>query len=103
MLFDFLKRKSKKSEKIKLIQIMFMNLKIPEDQKSVYLQALDILDDAWINRIYNELSDFVNNLELKSYEDIQRNNFSKINWLKIKEVEEKKKELNSFNFLFSKF
>ena len=63
---------------------MFVNLKIPESQKSLYIQALDVLDESWIDRIYNELSDFTNNLELKNLEDIQKNNFSFINWLRLK-------------------
>lgn len=102
MIFDFLRKRKKIDEKIKLINIMFVNLKIPEEQKALYIQALDILDEEWVDRIYNELSNFINNLELKNLEDIQKNNFSVINWLKIKEAEEKKEELNSFTFLLNK-
>lgn len=102
MIFDFLKRKKRIEEKVKLINIMFINLKIPEAQKALYIQALDVLDESWINRIYDELSDFINNLEIKNLEDIQKNNFSVINWLRIKEAEEKKEELNSFSFLINK-
>lgn len=102
MIFNFLKKKKPIEEKIKLINIMFINLKIPEEQKSLYIQALDILDEDGIDRIYEELSHFVNNLELKNIEDIQKNNFSVIEWMKIKEAEEKKEELNSFSFLLNK-
>lgn len=102
MIFNFLKKRKKTVEKIELIKIMFVNLKIPESQKSLYIQALDVLDESWIDRIYNELSDFTNNLELKNLEDIQKNNFSVIIWLRLKEAEEKKEELNSFNFLINK-
>lgn len=102
MIFDFLKKRKDKNEKIELINIMFVNLKIPEAQKSLYIQALDILDDEWIDRIYNELSNFIKNIELKNIEDIQKNNFSVINWLRVKEAEEKKEELNSFSLLLNK-
>ena len=102
MIFNFLKKRKKTVEKIELIKIMFVNLKIPESQKSLYIQALDVLDESWIDRIYNELSDFTNNLELKNLEDIQKNNFSVTNWLRLKEAEEKKEELNSFNFWINK-
>ncbi|RAL57918.1 hypothetical protein BLD25_01010 [Candidatus Gracilibacteria bacterium GN02-872] len=102
MIFNFLKKRKKTVEKIELIKIMFVNLKIPESQKSLYIQALDVLDESGIDRIYNELSDFTNNLELKNLEDIQKNNFSVINGLRLKEAEEKKEELNSFNFLINK-
>lgn len=103
MIFDFLRKRKNINEKIKLINIMFVNLKIPEAQKSLYLQALDILDEDWVNRIYKELSHFIKNLELKEIEDIQKNNFSAINWLKLKEAEEKKEEINSLSFLLNKF
>ena len=102
MIFEFLRRKKRMDEKIKLINIMFINLKIPEWQKSLYIQALDILDENWIDKIYNELSNFIKNLELKELEDVQKSNFSIINWLKIKEAEEQKEELNSFSFLINK-
>lgn len=102
MIFEFLRRKKRMDEKIKLINIMFINLKIPEWQKSLYIQALDILDENWIDKIYYELSNFIKNLEIKELEDVQKSNFSIINWLKIKEAEEKKEELNSFSFLINK-
>lgn len=101
MIFSFLKRKKSLKEKIKLINIMFINLKIPDSQKSLYIQALDILDEEGIDRIYKELSNFIKNIEIKNIEEIQKKNFSVINWLKIKEAEEKKEELNSFNFLIN--
>jgi hypothetical protein len=45
MIFEFLKKQKKSNEKLKLTQMMLMNLQIPEDQKSLYVQALDILDE----------------------------------------------------------
>ena len=45
MIFDFLKKQKKKKEKLKLTQIAFLNLQIPEEQKALYIQALDVLDD----------------------------------------------------------
>lgn len=102
MIFDFLKKKKDVNEKIKLIQIMFVNLHIPEDQKALYLQALDILDEEWIDKIYLELSNFVENLEIKNISELQEKSLSWIKWIRIKEAEEKKQELNSFNFLINK-
>jgi len=45
MIFEYLKKQKKIKEKIKLTKIMIFNLQIPEDQKSLYIQALDILDE----------------------------------------------------------
>jgi hypothetical protein len=81
--------------------MMLMNLQIPEDQKSLYVQALDILDEEWIERIYNSLTLFIKDIEITELEDIQKSNFSSINWMKKKEAEERKKEINSFSFLIN--
>lgn len=102
MIFDFLIKKNKTDEKIKLIQIMFMNLQISEEQKALYIQALDILDEDWIDRIYNELINFTKNIEIKNIKDIQKNSLTKISWMRKKEAEEKKQELNSFSLLINK-
>jgi len=101
MIFDFLKKQNKLSEKIKLTKIMFLNLQIPEEQKSLYIQALDILDEEGVDRIYNSLTTFVKDIEIKELSDINKQNFSVITWLKKKEAEEKKKEINSFSFLIN--
>lgn len=101
MIFDFLKKYNKKKDKIRLAQIAFMNLQIPEEEKALYLQSLDILDDDWIDRVYSILLNFIKEKEIKELEDIQRNNFTVIKWLRKKEAEEKKKEINSFSFLMN--
>jgi hypothetical protein len=45
MLFDFLKKQKQLKQKLKLTQIVIINLKIPEEQKALYLQALEVLDE----------------------------------------------------------
>lgn len=101
MIFDFLKKQNKYKEKFDLTRIMIMNLQIPEDQKSLYIQALDILDENWLDRIYNSLVDFVKDIEIRELDQIQKTNFSVISWMKRKEAEERKKEINSFSFLIN--
>lgn len=101
MIFNFLKKQKKNNKKKELTQIMIINLKIPEGQKSLYLQALDVLDDQWIDRIYNSLVLFVEKIELKELEDIQKTNFSVIKWMKKKEAQERKEEINAFSFLIN--
>ncbi len=101
MIFEYLKKQKKIKEKIKLTTIMIFNLEIPEDQKSLYIQALDILDENWIDRIYNSLIIFIKDIEIKELDQIQKNNFSVISWMRKKEAEERKKEINSFSFLIN--
>ncbi len=101
MIFEYLKKQKKIKEKIKLTKIMIFNLEIPEDQKSLYIQALDILDESWIDRIYNSLVIFIKDIEIKELDQIQKTNFSIISWMRKKEAEERKKEINSFSFLIN--
>jgi len=101
MIFEYLKKQSKLKEKIKLTKIMIFNLQIPEEQKSLYIQALDILDESWIDRIYNNLVIFIKDIEIKELDQIQKNNFTVIAWMRKKEAEERKKEINSFSFLIN--
>ena len=101
MIFDFLKKQNKLQEKIKLTKVMIMNMEIPEEQKSLYIQALEILDEEWIDRIYSSLTKFVEEIEIKELDQIQKTNFSVISWMRRKEAEERKKEINSFSFLIN--
>jgi hypothetical protein len=78
MIFDFLKKQTKFEKKKKLTQIMIMSLEIPEAQKSIYMQALDIVEDKYIDNIYNDLIKFVEKYEIKELEDISKSNFINI-------------------------
>lgn len=101
MIFEYLKKQNKLKEKIKLTKIMIFNLQIPDDQKSLYIQALDILDEWWIDRIYDSLIIFIKDIEIKELDQIQKNNFTVIAGMRKKEAEERKKEINSFSFLIN--
>jgi hypothetical protein len=76
-------------------------LQIPEEQKSLYLQALEVLDEAWVERIYLTLINFVEKTEIKELDKIKEENFAVVAWMKKKEAEEKLEEVNSFAFLFN--
>ena len=101
MIFDFLKKQNNLDKKKKLTQIMIMSLDIPEVQKSIYLQSLDIIDEEYIDKIYNDLIKFVEKYEIKQLEDISKSNFVNIAWMQKKEAIAKKKEINAFNFLLN--
>jgi hypothetical protein len=45
MIFEYLKKQRDFKQKKKLTQIMIMNLNIPEEQKSLYIQAMEILNE----------------------------------------------------------
>ncbi len=102
MIFDFLKKQKEKSQKIEIIKVTIHALIIPDEQKKLYLEALNILDTQWLEKLYKSLTMFTRDIELKEIDDIRKNNFSKIAWMKKKEALEKQKELNSFTFLLNK-
>jgi len=99
MLFEFWKKQSKNDNKIKLLKSLIAKLKIPEAQKKMYLWAIEVLDDNELDNFYNKFVDFVKSMEIEKISDIQKNNFASINWLRKKEAEEQKEELNSLNLL----
>lgn len=99
MIFDFLKKQSEISKKKELIVIMIQSINVPEQQKDLYLESLDVLDEQWIHSLYNDVSHFVENIEMKELEEIKKENFSNISGMRKKELEEQKKEMNSFSFI----
>lgn len=101
MIFPFLNKKKKLNEKKELLKIMILTLNIQEEQKKLYLDAFSVLDEKNIDKFYNDISKFIEDFEIKQVEEIRNNSFSFINWIRKKEAEEKKKDLNSFNFLLS--
>ena len=99
MIFDFFKKQKEIKIKKELLIIMINSLNIPEEQKRLYLESLEILDINWINNLYREIWNFIENIEMKEIDEINKSNFSNIAWMRKKEIEEKKKEINSFSFL----
>ena len=103
MIFDFFKKQKEIKIKKELLIIMINSLNIPEEQKRLYLESLEILDINWINNLYREIWNFIENIEMKEIDEINKSNFSNIAWMRKKEIEEKKKEINSFSFLIYNF
>lgn len=99
MIFDFLKKQNEISKKKELIIIMIRSINVSQQQKDLYLESLDVLDERWINNLYNDVSHFVEHIEMKELDEIKKDNFSKLSWMRKKEAEEKKKEMNSFSFI----
>lgn len=87
MIFDFLKKQNEISKKKELIVIMIGSINVPEQQKDLYLESLDVLDKQWIINLYNDISHFVENIEMKELDEIKKENFSNISWMRKKEAE----------------
>lgn len=102
MISKFLTEQIDKQKKKKLIKVMISSLNIPEKQKYLYIEALEVLDSAGLENLYNNMTEFVKSLEKKENEDIHLQNFSSIGWLTKKQINEKTKEENAFSFLLNK-
>lgn len=101
MLFTFLKKQKEKSHKVEVIRTLIFNLNIPEEQKEIFISALDILEVHELDSLYTEITVFTETLEMKQISDIKKDSFMSVGWMKKKEVEEKQKEVNAFAFLIN--
>lgn len=99
MLFNFLKKNRNIQNRKDLIKKIIISLNIPQKNKELYLKSLISIEDENLNTLYNNLVFFIEKLEIKKIEDINKENFSIISWMRKKEAEEKKEEINSFSFL----
>jgi len=101
MIFDFLKKQKEITQKRKIIKVMIISLNIPEMQKELYLEAITILSKDWLEKLYITLSNFTKQLEYEELDNINKQNYSQIAWMRKKEAVEKQKEINSFTFLIN--
>lgn len=99
MLLKYLKKQKDLKEKIELIKTMIISLDIPSKNKKLYLESIPWADEENINNLYELLVSFIETIEIKEIEKINETNFSTINWIRKKEAETKKEEINSFSFL----
>lgn len=101
MIFDFLKKQKNIKDKKITISLMIKKLSISEKQKSLYLQALEIIDEQWLETMYKTITDFMTQLEEEKLKEIRKDNFSYIAGMNKKEAKEKQEEINTFNFLIN--
>gem|GEM_PF-439178 len=96
MIGSIFRKYTKMQQKKKLIATIIENLSMNEIQKSLYLESLDILDEVGLEKLYQSLTKYMEEVERKKLEDITKENFIKIAGMRKKEVKEKQKDLNSF-------
>ena len=101
MIIDFFKKQKTVSDRKQTIKSMVLTLRIPDMQKSLYLEALDVIDEKGLEILYVNISQFMKEIEDQKISDIKKDNFSFVAGMKKEEVEEKQKEINSFSFLIN--
>jgi hypothetical protein len=80
---------------------MVQALNVSDDQKKLYLDAIDILWKQELESLFKNLTIFVEKLEIKELESIKKDDFAVVSWMRKKEASEKMKEMNSFSFLLN--
>jgi hypothetical protein len=70
MIFNFLKKQKELSKKKKIIEIMILSLNIPDKQKDLYLEAISILEEKGLEKLYIDLSKFAHELEEEELKNI---------------------------------
>lgn len=101
MIFNFWKKQTEFETKKRLIIKLINEIEIPKNDKSLFLEAIKIVPEDNIEKLYNKLVNFIEEMELKEISEIEKNNFVIIDWMTIKEAHIKKRQINSFNFLLN--
>lgn len=101
MLFNIWQNTKKAHHKKQLIITLFKSLSIPEDQKELYIQAFDVLKPEELDELFDNLTKFVEKVEMKQIEEIEKESFSVIAGMRKKEAQEKMEEINGFSLLFN--
>ena len=101
MIFSFWKKQTHTRIQKNLLRNLIKKIEIPEVDKRMFLEAVDICDDAKVNTLYQSVLHFIQDLEIKHVENISKTSFMKIESLSEQEAEKKKRELNSYNFLLT--
>lgn len=99
MLFSFLQKQRDGKKQKKLIETMIASLNISPSQKELYLQALEVLSKEESKQLFENLTRFVEKIELKEIKEIEKQNYGTIAGMRKKEAEEKLEEMNNFSFL----
>lgn len=99
MLFSFLKKQKKRSQQKKILETMIASLTMAPEQKSLYFQALEVVNDTEMDELYQNIIRFVEKIEIRELEEISKDNFGTIAGMRKKEAHEKMQEMNSFSFL----
>ena len=99
MLFKLLQKQKDLKKQKKLVETMILSLNIPDQQKTLYIEAIKVLTESELELLFSHLTKFIEKIEMKHIDQIRRDGFESIAWMRKKEAEEKAQEINSFSFL----
>ena len=101
MIFKFWQKQSQIATKKLLLRKLIKKIDIPEIDKNLIIWSISKVSDEKLDNFYNSVVNFIEKMELKEIEEIEKNNFVSIDWMTYKQAKEKKQKINSFNFLLN--
>jgi len=101
MIFKFWEKQKELPTKKLLLRKLIRKIDIPETDKELILEAIWTVNDDRLDNFYTWVVHFIEKLELKEIDEIEKTNFVSIDGMTVKEAKNKKKEINSFNLLLT--
>ena len=78
MLFNFFQKQKNIHNKKKLLEVAIKSMNIPDSQKNLYIEALTIAKVEDIDILFINTTHFIENIEMKQIQDIQKQSFSQV-------------------------
>lgn len=78
MVSKILQKYKKASQKKIMLKTIISALKISDEQKQLYLDAIEVIENDALDGLYEDITQFSENVELKEIEDIRKQNFTRI-------------------------
>jgi hypothetical protein len=75
MLFSYLQKQRDRKKQKKLIEAMILSLRISPEQKQLYIEALEVLNEEGSQGLYENLIKFVEKIEVRELEQIRKESF----------------------------
>ncbi|MDQ7022197.1 MAG: hypothetical protein Q9M97_01450 [Candidatus Gracilibacteria bacterium] len=101
MIFKFWQKQSEIATKKLLLRKLIKKIDIPENDKELILGAIGNVSNEKLDLFYKSVVNFIEKMELKEIDEIEKNNFVSIDGMTYKQANEKKQKINSFNFLLN--
>lgn len=101
LIWGLLKKIREKNEKIQAIKEIIAILHIDENQKQLYYESLEVIDQDWLESLYTQLTALINIIEEDEIKQNYKEAHNKASSVKNEETTEKQREMNSLELLLN--
>ncbi len=99
MLFSFLHKQQNLQNQKEITKKIIQALRISPEQKTLYIEALQVTSEEDLKKLYKNIENFVETVELKNLESLQKNTKYQVKGMKKREAQEHIEEMNNASFL----